>query len=169
MFVIFSLVVGTILWFLFLKVEKTAEAPIMPLKMILSRPRSFLLFSNFLYSVCLNSVSAQRKLTLNSSKNLMILTTSPLDYLQPPPVLSGRLSHLCHCRRHPHAYPLHLRYPLRCRHRPHYRCHWPAPPYPPARRWPNSHWVPPHCNYETHVHKPSIFLHSHPRQSRHRL
>lgn len=54
--VIASLVVGSVLWALFIFVEKTAEAPIMPLKMVWSRPRSFMVFSNFLYMVCHNTV-----------------------------------------------------------------------------------------------------------------
>ncbi|RPB27224.1 MFS general substrate transporter [Terfezia boudieri ATCC MYA-4762] len=55
-FVISSLVMGSILWALFIVVEKTAEAPIMPLKMVWNRPRNFLVFSNFLYTVGMNSI-----------------------------------------------------------------------------------------------------------------
>ncbi|KAF8464171.1 major facilitator superfamily domain-containing protein [Kalaharituber pfeilii] len=51
-----SLIVGTLLWMVFIRVEKTAQAPIMPLKMVWSRPRNFLVGCNFLYMVATNSI-----------------------------------------------------------------------------------------------------------------
>ena len=67
--VVLSVAVGAILWIWFLRVEKAAEAPIVPLKMLWSRPRSFLVFSNFTSMVASNAVNPSHDSPLPGTDN----------------------------------------------------------------------------------------------------
>jgi len=58
-FVLSAMVLAVIAWGILMRVEKRAERPIIPLKMLFNRPRGNLVFSNFLASMTMSKCDAE--------------------------------------------------------------------------------------------------------------